>query len=294
VIFIGPFGLYQLSVKPILLRTDEATATVCCYSSGTPTQDIVLSNDGRWLLGHTSEWAFLGENKAAGNVFLVDTTAGAFVRFRGKDGRYSPHWQVAEGIKGVNGLRDVSWDPEDGSYLRAEYVRIDRRRDQQHEYKVLETYDLKRIGLGPVRIDRPMVPVAENFRTESYVNETATFVSLKRTVELEVGGDTLSVDSSGTIAAVITYDVESWTDSATLAFWHLPSGQRIREYKVRYMPTNPLWKVSYGGDVWVYLVDGHIKIFRPTEGWAPKPANKGKVAPTNGAGSVPSNPWLDS
>lgn len=111
VIFIGPFGLYQLSIKPILLRTDEATATVCCYDTDAT---FVLSNDGRWLLGHKSESTFFGEDKAAGNVFLVDTTAGAFVRFQGKDGKYSPRWRVAEGIKGVNGLRDVSWDPTDG------------------------------------------------------------------------------------------------------------------------------------------------------------------------------------
>ncbi len=293
-IFMGPFGLYQLSIKPVLLRTDEATATVCCYSYPTSTQDIVLSNDGRWMLGHTSEWTLVGEKKAAGNVFLVDTNAGAFVRFKGKDGKYLPHWRVAAGVKGADGLRDVSWDRADGRYLRADYVRIDHRRDRIDTVRGVETYDLKQIGLGPVLIQRPMVSAPENFRLDSYVNETATFVSLKRTIALDVGGDTLTVDASGTIAAVIAYDMESWLDSGTLTFWHLPSGQRIREYKVRYMPTDPSWKVSYGGDVWVYLIDGHLKIFRPTEGWAPAPAGKSKVPLINSTGVVPSNPWLDS
>lgn len=291
VIFIGPFGLYQLSIKPILLRTDEATATICCYNTDA---SFVLSNDGRWLLGHKSEWTVFSEKKAAGNVFLVDTNAGAFVRFKAKDGKYLPYWRVAAGVKGAYGLRDVSWDPADGHYLRADYDRIEHRRDRVDWVRGVETYDLKQISLGPVLIQRPMVSAPENFRLDSYVNETATFVSLQRTVALDVGGDTLTVDASGTIAAVIAYDMESWMDAGTLTFWHLPSGQRIQEYRVRYMPTNPSWKVSYGGDVWVYLIDGHIKIFRPTAGWTPALAGKAGGASGNGTDRVLSNPWLDS
>lgn len=283
-IFIGPFGLYELSIKPVLMRNDEATATVCCLASRVPPQDIVLSNDGRWLLAHHSEWALFGDDEVAGNVYLVDTTAGAFVRFRGKNGKHSPYWRVAEGVKGLNGLRDVSWDPSGGRYLRADFAWIDHRRNRSNSMLDTARYDLRQIGLGPVLFERPLVSARENFRLVSYVGETATFASLERRVVLDVGGDTLTVDASGTIAAVITYDMDSWLDAGTVTFWHLPTGQRIREYKVRYLPTNPSWRVSYGGDVWVYLIDDHIKIFRPTEGWMPM------IKGTEGG---PSNPWLN-
>lgn len=111
------------------------------------------------------------------------------------------------------------------------------------------------------------------------------FQSLKRRLELPVGGESISLDASGTVAAVVSYDEESWSDSGTIAFWHLPSGQRIREYKVNYLPEknpdwdkarrSPSWHVAYGGAVWLYVTEEHIKIFRPLEDWAPLSAKPG-------------------
>ena len=129
----------------------------------------------------------------------------------------------------------------------------------------------------------PQAP--ENFQLLSYSDDGAVFQSLKRRVELPVGGESISLDASGTVAAVVSYDEESWSDSGTIAFWHLPSGQRIREYKVNYLPEknpdwdkarkNPSWHVAYGGAVWLYVAEEHVKIFRPMEGWSPSSIRQG-------------------
>ena len=116
----------------------------------------------------------------------------------------------------------------------------------------------------------PQAP--ENFQLLSYSDDGAVFQSLKRRVELPVGGETISLDASGTVAAVVSYDEESWSDSGTIAFWHLPSGQLVREYKVNYLPKSPAWHVAYGGAVWLYVSEEHVKIFRPMEGWSPASA----------------------
>jgi hypothetical protein len=269
-LFAGPFGLYHWTVKPLLIRADQADATLCCLSSRTPPDHLSLSRDGRWLLAHHSEpqtWA-LFEREAAGRAYLVDTKAGAFVRFPGPEGDSSAFWRIGHGVKKVGFLYDVSWDVANGRYLLAKYEA------KNNEFR-RETFDLQRLGLGPVRVDKPMPQASENFRLLSYSDDGAVFQSLKRRIELPVGGESISLDASGTVAAVLSHDEESWSDSGTVAFWHLPSGQRIREYKVNYLPKSPAWHVAYGGAVWLYVSEEHVKIFRPLEGWAPASANPG-------------------
>ena len=279
-LFAGPFGLYHWTVKPLLIRADQADATLCCLSSRMPPDHLSLSRDGRWLLAHHSEplaWG-AGDREAAGRAYLVDTKAGAFVRFPGPEGDSSAFWRIGHGVKKVGFLHDVSWDVADGRYLLAKYeVQFNKFR--------WEKFDLQRLGLGPVRVDQPMPQAPENFQLLSYSDDGAVFQSSKRRIELPVGGESISLDASGTVAAVVSYDEESWSDSGTIAFWHLPSGQRIREYKVNYLPAknpdwdkarkNPTWHVAYGGAVWLYVAEEHVKIFRPMEGWSPSSARQG-------------------
>ena len=268
-LFAGPLGLYHWTIKPLLIRADQADATLCCVPFMTPSGDLTLSSDGRWLLGYKSDsltWG-LSDREAAGSAYLVDTTAGAFVRFPERDGGYSASWRIGQGVKKVGFLHEVNWDVADGRYLMARYT------TGKNDALRSEKFDLQRLGLGPVRFDLPMPPEPETFRLLSYVGEEAVFQSLKRKVTLPIGGDTVSMDASGTIAVVLSHgDDESWIDRGTVTFWHIPSGQRIREYWVNYLPKSPAWKVAYGGAVWVYKVEEHIKVFRPLEGWAPGPA----------------------
>jgi hypothetical protein len=245
-----------------------------------PLDHLSLSRDGRWLLAYHSEpltWG-LGDREAAGRAYLADTKAGAFVRFPGPEGDSSAFWRIGHGVKKVGFLYDVSWDVADGRYLLAKY----QARNNEFRW---EKFDLQRLGLGPVRVDQPMPPAPETFQLLSYSDDGAVFQSLKRRIELPVGGESISLDASGTVAAVVSYDEESWSDSGTIAFWHLPSGQRIREYKVNYLPEkspdwdkarkNPSWHVAYGGAVWLYVYEEHVKIFRPMEGWSPSSIRQG-------------------
>ncbi len=279
-LFAGPFGLYHWTVKPLLIRADQADSTLCCLSSRMPHDHLSLSSDGRWLLAYHSEpltWG-LSEREAAGRAYLVDTKAGAFVRFPDREGDSSAFWQIGQGVKKVGFLHDVNWDVADGRYLLAKY------KVQSNKFR-WEKFDLQRLGLGPVRVDQPMPQAPESFQLLTYSDDGAVFQSLKRRLELPVGGESISLDASGTVAAVVSYDEESWSDSGTIAFWHLPSGQRIREYKVNYLPEknpdwdkarrSPSWHVAYGGAVWLYVTEEHIKIFRPLEGWAPPSAKPG-------------------
>lgn len=279
-LFAGPLGLYHWTVKPLLIRADQADSTLCCLSSRMPPSHISLSHDGRWLLAYHSEpltWG-LSEREAAGRAYLVDTKAGAFVRFPDREGDSPAFWQIGQGVKKVGFLYDVSWDVADGRYLLAKY------KVQSNKFR-WEKFDLQRLGLGPVRVDQPMPQAPESFQLLTYSDDGAVFQSLKRRLELPVGGESISLDASGTVAAVVSYDEKSWSDSGTIAFWHLPSGQRIREYKVNYLPEknpdwdkarrNPSWHVAYGGAVWLYVTEEHIKIFRPLEGWAPPSAKPG-------------------
>ena len=279
-LFAGPFGLYHWTVKPLLNRADEADSTLCCLSSRMPPSAVSLSSDGRWLLAHHSEpltWTRSGR-EAAGRAYLVDTKAGAFVRFPDREGDSSAFWQIGQGVKKVGFLYEVNWDVDEGRYLLAKY------KVKHNEFR-WEKFDLQRLGLGPVRVDQPMPQAPESFQLLSYSDDGAVFQSSKRRIELPVGGETISLDASGTVAAVVLYDEESWSDSGTIAFWHLPSGQRIREYKVNYLPAknpdwdktrkNPSWHVAYGGAVWLYVTEEHIKIFRPLEGWVPPSTKSG-------------------
>ncbi len=205
------------------------------------------------------------EREAAGRAYLVDTKAGAFVRFPDREGDSSAFWRIGHGVKKVGFLYDVGWDVADGRYLVAKY------NIRNNEFR-WEKFDLQRLGLGPVRVDQPMPQAQESFRLLSYSDDGAVLESLKRKISLSVGGDSISLDASGTIAAVLSHEEESWSDSGTIAFWHLPSGQRIREYKVNFLPNSPTWHVAYGGAVWLYVTEEHIKIFRPLEGWLPASA----------------------
>ena len=269
-LFAAPFGLYHWTIKPLLIRADQADATLCCLPSMIPSGDLSLSNDGRWLVGFKSESLTLAlfEREAAGRAYLVDTKAGAFVRFPDRDGNLSAFWHIGHGVKKVGFLHEVNWDVANGRYLLAKYTA------KNGDFRS-EKFDLQRLGLGPVRIDQPMPASAESFRLLRYAGDEAVFQSLKRKIALPIGGETLDLDASGTIAAVLSHDEESWSDSGTVAFWHVPSGQLIREYKVNYLPKDPTWKVAYGGAVWLYAAEEHIKIFRPLEGWMPASAESG-------------------
>ena len=115
-LFAGPFGLYHWTVKPLLIRADQADATLCCLSSRMPSGDLSLSNDGRWLLALHPEpltWG-VSDREAAGRAYLVDTKAGAFVRFPGPEGETSAFWRIGHGVKKVGFLHDVNWDVANG------------------------------------------------------------------------------------------------------------------------------------------------------------------------------------
>lgn len=264
-LFVGPFGLYHWTIKPILIRSDQADATACCLPHGMPPSDLTVSNDGRWLLGYKSgslTWG-LSERAAAGRAYLVDTKAGAFVRFPGRNGERNAFWSIGEGVKKVGWLHEVNWDTANGRYLYSSYSTNNSNSLRS------EKFDLQRLGLGPVRLEQPMPVVEESFKLLSHGSDEAVFQSSKRRISLPVGGETVYLDSSGTVAAVLAHDDESWIDRGTVTFWHVPSGKRIREYQVNYLPKDPSWKVAYGGAVWVYTVNEHIKIFRPLEGGTP-------------------------
>ena len=276
-LFTGPLGLYHWTIKPLLIRADEADSTLCCLSSRMSPSDVSLSRDGRWLLAHHSEplaWT-RSDREAAGRAYLVDTKAGAFVRFPDREGDFSAFWQIGQGVKKVGFLYEVNWDVADGRYLLAKY-------NVKHNEFRWEKFDLQRLGLGPVRVDQPMPTAPESFQLLSFTDDGAIFQSSKRRINLPIVGETITVDASGTVAAVVSYDEESWSDSGTITFWHLPSGQRVREYKVNYLPAknpdwdkgrqNPRWHVAYGGAVWLYVTEEHIKIFRPLDSWSPASA----------------------
>jgi len=63
-------------------------------------------------------------------------------------------------------------------------------------------------------------------RLLSYAGGGGAFQSLTRKVTFPIGGDTVSMDASGTIGVVLSHDDdESCIDSGTVTFWLMPSGQ---------------------------------------------------------------------
>jgi len=271
ILLAGPVGLYITAVKPILVRMDGSTDTLCCiYGHGRIF--ATLSPSGKWAYIPGSKLGRFWSDDKPG-VYWVDIENGGLVQWKQSGSLLANPLWVYPSSKYANDSIDAVEGPQGNSFTV--YI-------SSPDGGEAEVINFSKLGFKDFSAEWSAPALTEQWFLTSYTGDDRLVGQNHVThqefdFKVKEGGKTVFLVKTTGIAAVIrplpSSILGNWTESTMIDFWDVSSGKLITSRRISYMPKDEseysdIIRHSHDGRVWVinYEASGRGN-FWGEEGW---------------------------